>query len=135
MGQEILISCLQSPFTVILEATKKKKSLFPFFPIYLWWSHETRWHDFRYIYISNYIILHISYIIIIIIIYNYIYNYINIYNYIWQCFRWTARWFSYTNIYMLFFKLFFIIFCYKILTIDHYAIQKSFVLVAYLFLN
>ena len=45
-SKPLLISCLQSPSTVILE-TKKRKSItvFTFFPFYLTWNNEARCHD------------------------------------------------------------------------------------------
>ena len=55
-NKSLLISWMQSPSTVILEAKKKKKkkrkenlSLFPFSPIYLPWIYGTRCHDLHFL--------------------------------------------------------------------------------------
>ena len=47
-SKHLLISWLQSPPAVILEP-KKRKSLFPLFPIYLPRSHETGCHDLSFL--------------------------------------------------------------------------------------
>ena len=47
-NKHLLISWLQSPPAVILEP-KKRKSLFPLFPIYLPRSHETGCHDLSFL--------------------------------------------------------------------------------------
>ena len=43
----LLISCLQSPSAVILEPPQNK--ICHCFPIYLSWSHGTRWHDLSFL--------------------------------------------------------------------------------------
>ena len=45
-SKHLLISWLQSPIAVTLEPPKIK---FPFFPIYLPWSEETRCHDLSFL--------------------------------------------------------------------------------------
>ena len=41
----LLISCLQSQYTLILESKNRKSGMFPWFPIYLPWSDRTGCHD------------------------------------------------------------------------------------------
>ena len=45
----LLISWLQSPFTVILESKKMKSHCFHFFPFDLPWSYGTRCHDLSFL--------------------------------------------------------------------------------------
>ena len=51
-NKHLLISRLQSPSAVILEPKKIKSHCFCFFPIYLWWSDGTGFHDLSFLHVE-----------------------------------------------------------------------------------